>query len=59
MLKVEEHVQFAVRTNIQPPSEEQLIAIKVALLARTSVIPLLPPNTMKKVIADYVRLRMN
>jgi len=48
--------QFVVRANIRRTTEESPIAIKVAVLAHTSVIPPLPPNTMSKTIVPFAVL---
>jgi hypothetical protein len=49
-------VPFAAPVNIRQPLEEPLIAIKVALLAHSSVIPPLQPNTMNNAIAKFAVL---
>jgi len=49
-------VMFAVLANIQQTPEEQPIAIKVALLVRTSVIQPLQRNTIKKTIVPFAVL---
>ena len=49
-------VIFAVLANIRQQLEEQPIAIKVALPARTSVTPPLQPNTVNKAIVQFAVL---
>jgi len=48
--------QFVVLANIRRAQEESPIAIKVAVLVHTLVIPLLPPNTMNKMIVPFAAL---
>jgi hypothetical protein len=56
-MQVERHVNHVVPVNIQQPPEEQPIVI-FALLARTSVIPLPQPNTIKQTIVPFA-VRVN
>ena len=49
-------VKFAVPANIRQTPEEQPDVIKVALLTRTSMIPLLQTNTIKQAIVPFAVL---